>query len=238
LTVLAATTAGLVAAGWRLRSGPGPALPRLASVLWMLSVGSVSGLLAVLVTGRGDALAADPFLPVAAGSLVYAGVLWSLERRSLQQVALFAAAVATEAALADRVRPSSELVGGLGLVALGAAWLELGRRGRLRPRRTAETLGALGLVAGPEIVYAGTTGWALLLGRAGAVGLVVVGSLAGRPVLLGLGAAALFLFLVEAAAQWWRSLGAPLAVLLVGLGLVTAAVVLSRLRPATRRPVR
>jgi len=237
LVVLAAATAGLFGAGWRLRAGQGRALPRLASVLWMASVGAFAGLLAVLLTGRGDAFAADhPLIPVAAGSLAYAGVLWHLERRALQQVALAATAAITVVALADRVGASAGLAAGLGLLALGAAWLELGRRGLLRPRRTAEALGVLGLVAGPETIWAGETDWALLLGLAVALGLVALGSLAGRTVLLGLGAAALFLFLVEVAATWWRSLGAPLAVLLVGLGLMTAAVALSKLRPATRPP--
>jgi hypothetical protein len=36
----------------------------------------------------------------------------------------------------------------------------------------------------------------------------------------------------QLAGQHWRDLGAPLAILLVGLGLVAAAVVLARLRPA------
>jgi len=235
LAVLAVATAALFGAGWRLRAGQGRALPRLASVLWMLSVATWAGLLAVLVTGRGDAFAVDPLLPVAAGSLAYAAVLWRLEPRVLQQVALFAAAAATVGALADQLGSSAGLATGLGFLALGAAWLELGRRGLVRPRRTAETLGVLGLVAGPETIWAGTAGWALLLGLAIALGLVAAGSLAGRPVLLGLGAAALFLFLAEAAAEWWRSLGAPLAVLLAGLGLMTAAVILSKLRPAARR---
>jgi hypothetical protein len=39
-------------------------------------------------------------------------------------------------------------------------------------------------------------------------------------------------FLGQIAGQHWRDLGAPLAILLVGLGLVAAAVVLARLRPA------
>jgi hypothetical protein len=40
-------------------------------------------------------------------------------------------------------------------------------------------------------------------------------------------------FLGQIAGEHWRDLGAPLAILLVGLGLVAAAVVLARLRPAS-----
>ncbi len=139
--------------------------------------------------------------------------LWRFERRALQQVALFAAAMTTVAATAAQVGRSAGVTSGIGFLALGAAWLELGRRGLLGPD-------ASGL-AGPE-----------------ASGLVVAGSLAGRTVLAGLGAAALFLFAVQAAGLWWRSLGAPLAVLLAGLALLAAAVLLARLRPAARRMVR
>jgi hypothetical protein len=39
-------------------------------------------------------------------------------------------------------------------------------------------------------------------------------------------------FLAQVAGEYWRDLGAPLAILLVGLGLVAAAVALARLRPA------
>jgi hypothetical protein len=65
-----------------------------------------------------------------------------------------------------------------------------------------------------------------------AVALIVAGSALGRNVLLGIGAAAMVLFLGQVAGEYWRDLGAPLAILLVGLGLVAAAVVLARLRPA------
>jgi hypothetical protein len=39
-------------------------------------------------------------------------------------------------------------------------------------------------------------------------------------------------FLGQLAGEHWRDLGAPLAILVVGLGLVAAAVVLATLRPA------
>jgi hypothetical protein len=40
------------------------------------------------------------------------------------------------------------------------------------------------------------------------------------------------LFLGQVAGEHWRDLGAPLTILLVGLGLVAAAVVVARLRPS------
>ena len=61
-----------------------------------------------------------------------------------------------------------------------------------------------------------------------------------RNVLLGIGAAGMVLYLGQVAGEHWNDLGAPVAILLVGLGLVAAAVVVARLRPggseAARRP--
>jgi hypothetical protein len=231
VAVLGAVVAALLGAGWRLRADDGRVLPRLASVLWFAAVAAWAGLLAVLLGGRSDEALGNPPLLVASGSLALAVVLWALERRALQQVALLVTAVATVVAAGHGLGWAGETVAGLGLLGVGAAWLALGQRHLLEPRRTAEALGAIAVASGPEVLFAaGSEAW-LWVGLAVALGLLVAGSTLGRPVLLGIGAAALVLFLSEVAATWWRSLGAPLALLLAGLGLVGAAVVLSRLRP-------
>ena len=46
------------------------------------------------------------------------------------------------------------------------------------------------------------------------------------------------LYLGQIAGEHWRDLGVPVAILLVGVGLVAAAVVLARLRPAGNRTPR
>jgi Predicted membrane protein (DUF2157) len=231
VAVLGAVVAALLGAGWRLRADGGRVLPRLASVLWFAAVAAWAGLLAVLLGGRGDQALSNPSLPVAAGSLALAWVLWTLERRALQQVALMVTLVAAIVAEGEWLGWPAETISGLGLLGVGVAWLVLGWRGFLQPRRTAEALGAVAAVCGPEVLFAaGSEDW-LWAGLAVALCLLVAGSTLGRPVLLGIGAAALVLFLSEVAATWWRSLGAPLALLLAGLGLVGAAVALSRLRP-------
>jgi hypothetical protein len=247
IALLFVVTAGLFAGGWWLRDARTSTLRRLGSLLWFLSVGSWAGLLQVWFDGVAWFRLHDG-LATAAGTTVYAGALYLLERRSLQQIALFIPAAGTVVQLAREIvdamrggapltrdvigapRPE-ELLGGALLVVLGAAWLELGRRGAVRPRRTSEALGALGLVAGIEVLWGGRQGWALGLGVATALGLVVAGSALRRTVLLGMGGAALLLFLAEIAGAYWTSLGAPLAILLVGLGLVTVAVVIARLQP-------
>lgn len=233
--VLATVTGLLLAAGWRLRGSEGRALPRLASVLWLFAVAGFAGLLAVLLEGRSDDALADPSLGVAGGALVLAAGLYLLERRVLQQVALFVAVVATMVAGGQRLGWSWETVEGYGFLVLGAGWLELGRRGLVGPRRTSEVLGSLALLTGPEVLDVEAVGpgdWGLWLGLGLSVALIVAGSALARNVLLGIGAAGMVLFLGQVAGEYWSDLGAPLAILLVGLGLVAAAVLVARLRPA------
>jgi uncharacterized membrane protein len=233
--VLAAVTGALLAAGWWLRGSEGRVLPRLASVLWLGAVAGFAGLLAVLREGRSDDALADPPLAVAAGALVLALVLYGLERRVLQQVALFLAVVATMVAGGRRLGWSWETVEGYGFLVLGAAWLELGRRGLAGPRRTSEVLGSLALLSGPAVLDVEAVGpgnWGVWLGLGLSVALIVAGSALARNVLLGIGAAGMVVFLGMVAGEYWSDLGAPLAILLVGLGLVVAAVLVARLRPA------
>jgi hypothetical protein len=242
--VLGAVTAVLLGAGWRLRTGEGRVLARLASVLWLAAVAAFAGLLAVLLGGRSDDAVDDPALAVAAGALVLAGGLYLVERRVLQQVALFGAGVATLLAAGSTLDLSWANFEGGGVVVLGAVWLELGRRGLVVPRRTSEAQGGLAMVSGCEALAMvgpgsgggfGLGGWGLWVGLGVAVALLVAGSALRRNVLLGIGAAAMVVFLTQAAGQYWHDLGAPLGVLLIGLGLVTVAVVLARLRPARSR---
>jgi uncharacterized membrane protein len=233
--LLAAVTGALLAAGWWLRGSEGRVLPRLASVLWLGAVAGFAGLLAVLLEGRSDDALADPSLGVAAGALVLAAVLYALERRVLQQLALFLAVVATMVAGGRRLGWSWETVEGYGFLVLGAAWLELGRRGLVGPRRTSEVLGSLVLLSGPAVLDVEAVGpgdWGLWLGLGLSVALIVAGSALARNVLLGIGAAGMVLFLGMVAGEYWSDLGAPLAILLVGLALVAAGVLVARLRPA------
>ena len=233
--LLAAVTGALLAAGWWLRGSEGRMLPRLASVLWLGAVAGFAALLAVLLEGRSDDALADPSLGVAAGALVLAAVLYALERRVLQQLALFLAVVATMVAGGRRLGWSWETVEGYGFLVLGAAWLELGRRGLVGPRRTSEVLGSLVLLSGPAVLDVEAVGpgdWGLWLGLGLSVALIVAGSALARNVLLGIGAAGMVLFLGMVAGEYWSDLGAPLAILLVGLALVAAAVLVARLRPA------
>ncbi len=71
-----------------------------------------------------------------------------------------------------------------------------------------------------------------MLGLGLSVALIVAGSALRRNVPLGIGAAGMVVFLGQVAGGLWRDVGRPVAVLVAGLGLVAAAVLLARLRPA------
>jgi hypothetical protein len=131
--VLAVVTGVLLGAGWWLRGDQGRVLPRLASALWLAAVAGFAGLLAVLVEGDSDEAIGDPSLWVAGGTLVLAGGLYLLERRVLQQVALFSAAVATLVAAGDRAGWSWEVAAGYGFLALGCSGWSWGGAGWSRP---------------------------------------------------------------------------------------------------------
>lgn len=235
LTALAVLTIVLLEAGRRLRTNDRSTLRRLASVLWLGSATGFAGFLGAWFSGDAQTTNKEA-MAIALGSLGYAGLLWSVERRVLQQVTLFAAAVTTVLATAD-VLTGSAAVGSLGVMAVGAGWLELGRRGWLRPRPAAETLGAIALIAGADSLYA--TGWrtpALILGLTVGLGLLVAGSLLRRMAILGLGVAALLLFGWRTMVDYLHGGAGPIAMLAVGLTLVAIAVTLSRTRTASRPP--
>jgi uncharacterized membrane protein len=150
--VLAVVTGVLLAAGLWLRSDQGRVLPRLASVLWLGAVAAFAGLLGLLMGGPSDDAFDQASLGVAVGALALAGALYLLERRALQQLALFVALAATMVAAGRQLGWSWETVEGYGLLVLGAGWLELGRRGLVVPRRTSETMGSLALLSGPQVL--------------------------------------------------------------------------------------
>lgn len=233
LTALAVLTAVLREAGRRLRTNERSALRRLASVLWLGSAAGFAALLGVWLAGGGEATKHDA-LSVALGSLGYAGLLWSVHRRLLQQVALFAAAIATVVTACD-VLSRSAAAPSFGVLAVGAGWLELGRRGWLPPKPAAGILGALALIAAPDSLYAiGWRGPAVTLGLAAGLGLLVAGSLLRRTAILGLGVAALLLFGWRTTVDYLHGGAGPLGMLVLGLALVVTAVALSRTRTASR----
>jgi hypothetical protein len=229
--VLAAVAAALVAAGWWLRRLPSRPLARLASVLWLLSVAGAGSALTVWAQGSGDLGELGGSQLAALATTAYAGTLWLLERRSLQQVALFAGIATSVYEVGEHSLHLTDLQVALAYATLGAAWLALGWKGWVRPLRTALTLSTLALATAP-LWGLDAHDWLLPGGVAVAAGLVVAGVAVRQGDLLGIGIAALLLYVATTIASYLHGAGAPLALLGTGIVLVVLAVAIARKRRA------
>jgi hypothetical protein len=231
-TLLLAAMAVLAAGGWwasRQRAAP---VRRLGAVLWFLAVAAVAGFAWVVAA---QVLQQSPGVAGVTSGLAAttAGVLlWRLRASSLQQVAVFVPLCATVTVVAEVIAPASPGWAGGAVWAVGAAWLLVGSRRLLTPTRTAEVLGALGMLLGAEIVRGGQLrSWGLALGLFSAAALVGAGTVVRRTMLLGVGAAGLFVFLFDAVLTWFgRGAIVPVALLAVGGALLLVAVLTGRTR--------
>jgi hypothetical protein len=224
--------------------GDDESVARLRSVMWFAAVLAWFALVQVLVfdlggmTSRTGAIVSS--LLAAAGAL---GVWW-LCRRSLQQIALFAAAVAIVAAAAF---PTPSLFGfdtttvGLLLWILGLVWLALGAADVLAPRRTALVLGAVTALLAPiYLLRQGTSLGADAVGFLTALGLLVAGHRLADRAVEGLAIVGLVSVCAAVVVEHLRD-PEMLAVsaLLVGLALLAAAVAIARrssAEPVAMRP--
>jgi len=237
ITLLAVTVAVLTAGGWWARH---PAsLRRLGMMLWFAAVATVAGLTEIVaeqvqVLHRSEAI---EYLTVALAATAAATLFWSLRPSGLQQVALIATVTALVGVItAGHGERAPGLWGGT-VWALGLCWLLLGAGRMVNPPGTAAVVGALALLAGPEAGRATgpqpDTLWPaslwLALGLVSAAALVTAGVVARRTALLGIGAAGLFLFLIQAVLTWFgKQAGAPLALLVGGGGLLVVAALVLR----------
>jgi hypothetical protein len=209
---------------------------RLRSVMWFGAVLAWFALVQVLVfdvAGLGSRTAGVVASILAAAG---AGAVWWLCRRSLQQVALFLTLVAIVTAIAF---PTPSLSGfdtttiGVLVWLLGLAWLVLGARGVIVPRRTALVLGTVSALLAP--VYLLRTGSSIggeVLGFITAIALFVAGGRFGDRAVEGLAIVGLAVISSVVVAEHLRDPEElALVALLVGLGLLAVAVWLARPRP-------
>jgi hypothetical protein len=226
----AAAVLGLVGAVVR-RPGE-PALCRLRAVLWLMSTACVAafvGVLAAQVWRFGP----EASTAVAAGTTTgYAVVLWRRASTPLQHLVMFAAAAVTVGSGVAWLG-ADNWVSGLGVWLLSALWAVAVHRGYLRPRTTGQVAAAVGLLAGGQLTMEVAAGHALALGTVAAL---LAAGVAGRRVwLLGLGAVGVIMVVPETAVRYLpESVGAPLALLAVGLVLLATAVWLARSRTRPR----
>lgn len=227
-------TIALVGVGALLRDARAPAAQRLAGFAWAVSVGGAAWF-AGLVAGRdGLALEEAAFArTVGLTALAVAVTLWRVRPRWQQHVVAFVAAEATVVSfLAPGPGEPEPLFLGLAIAGLGVAWLVLAEMGVFVPAAIGRWVGLLGLLLGMRVAPSDEyVGAGLVLGLVVTAALLAGGVVAERPLYLGFGAASVFLFVPHAVFYFFgHTIGAPAALLLIGLLLLGVAVLVVRTR--------
>lgn len=231
LTLVALVTVLAFGAAVALRREDRPTLQRLTSVLLAVGVLGTAwfvGLLAAdVVDLRPEAVAATAS---GAASVVAVGLhLW--RRRGLGQVvALVSLVVLSMSLLQLPALPPSPQWSGLLLWGLGVAWLLAGRGGWIPPATLAGVLGGLTALVGAQVASVDDPRLLWLL-----VGVATAGALVGLSLVadvlhhLVVGSIGLFVFVPQVVFEvFGDAIGAPAALLVVGLLLVVLAVGLGR----------
>ena len=231
LALVGLVTAILAVSGALIRSSSEPAVQRLASFLWLLSSAGVAFFVALASSEVGDANSESVFLLASLAASAYSLVLWLMRRRGLQQLALFAALIGLVIALllVPKEDPDAFFVG-LAVWGVGLIWAILSWGGVIRPARVGIVAGAVAMLVSAQVAsLGGYRVWGLWLGVVTAIALLATGVIDRNSALLGLGALGVIVFTPQLVLRIFEdTLGAPLALLVTGLGLVVGAVIFVR----------
>jgi hypothetical protein len=230
--LLGVTALALLAAGMPLRGEGRPEIARLGSFLWLLSAAALAVGAAQVGLGLLSLREESVALLTASSSAVYAGALWGWRRRTLQQLALFAAVCATGVSGLAVVEVGLATWGGLLVWGLGLAWLLLAWGRVIEPVDSGFVIGAAGSLLGPLVGAGDMHRWLLLIGLVTSAALVAASVGLRRVPLLGIGVAGLFVFIPRVIFSYFgEALGAPLALFITGVLLVAGSLATLRLRP-------
>jgi hypothetical protein len=223
LLLLAAVA--LFAAGAWLADDARQAARRIVSVTWLLAVVAFGAAVALPLSSGPPEPEARAFLIAAAASAAVAFPLWRRHESALQLLGIVGAVVTgLLSGLGTVERPPDELYGLL-LWAAGAALVLLGWSELARPVRTALATGALGALAGAELLFFQFPRTGVLLGLATVAGLFVLGTGLRRVFLTGIAAVALALFVPEALDAFFPgSLNASATMFVTGAALLIGAL--------------
>ena len=243
VAAFAGAAAFLFLAGLIVRRVREPAIQRLVSVLWFLSVACVAGAAGYLVHGV-ILLPAGPdggatALSVGLAASLYAAALWLGRRSAPQDLALFAGLVilicGIVAVAASGHTDAALLADALALWGFGLAWAWLGWRRHVEPMWLTVPLGAVLALVAPSVAL-GPFGWMYATGLLTAATAMAISVPLRNTVFLGLGAVAMFGYVAGLAMTYFRgSLGAPAALSITGALVIGVAAVTARLMSATRR---
>ena len=244
--VFAAAAVFFLLAGIIVRQVREPAIPRLAGVVWFLSVAGV-GVAAALWVARYQVhwnKDAVTVLAVGAAVTAYAAALWLVRRRALQNFALFAGLVITIVGVAAVITartgavplpgsvpglPAPSLAIAVPLWVFGLAWAGLGWRRYVGPWWVTVPCGVVLALIAPGFA-AGGHGWMYAIGIATAATAMAASVPLRNTPLLTLGALAMSGYLTAVAARYLhQSLGVPSALAITGVLIIGLAVVSARL---------
>lgn len=243
LGALGGGTAVLLVGGSFARSKEEPAIVRLGSVLWFLSAMVGLWFAATLLDEAFSLTGEQQQLGTGIATALYAGILYLVRRRALQQAALAVGCVTAFVSLGDIVSPipqspwEIEQWIGPSLWLLGVVWIALAWSGVLVPRRTGYGIGAAIALVGPFLRGEALLDLGVALGIGTAVALLAASVRLRETVLLGAGAVGLFAHLVVALGEYFGdTIGMPLVLLASGVLLIAIALASLRLRRFTGPP--
>jgi len=222
LALMAVAAAGLFAGGLAVPRRLDEIGDRLRSVLWLASTISIAGFLAILGADALDLSGADTAVLTTTGTATAAAALWWAHHHFVQQIATMVALMVTAAAaIADFVEP--DYLPGVGAWLVGIAWLALGLRGTLTPRRPVLALSAAAAIVGAMATV--PTDWGFVLALATVAGVVALAVQRADLLLLSIGAVGTLVLLPAAVNEWFPG-SAAVPFVLLGVGLLLVAVAL------------
>ena len=231
LLLVGAGTVAFLAAGWFIKDTDNEAILRLSSFSWALGTVGVAFFFGLLADDVFDAKEETTALVASAAALGIGYVVYRLSPRSLQQLLLGGAAAAASLSLLAHLDQPPEEFYGLAIWAIGVAWLLLTWGDQLQPRITGYALGSFAALLGPQVMRFNDSGWPMLLGLATAGVLLTFSVGLRNTVLLGFGAAGIFIFVPQIIFEYFGdTIGVPLALFLTGVVLLGAALLVARLR--------
>lgn len=239
LALVGLLTVLVLGAGQAVHGRPAAAMQRLTGLLWAAAgLGSAwfAGIVAAEVIGAGPEATGTSVGMTA--SLVALPLLLRRPSLLLQLVGLAGLVTTAVSLLEFSVLQPDVFWDGSLVAAVGGAWLLVGRGGWLRPRRTAEVLGAALALLGAQVgSFGDLRAAALILGLLLAMGLAAfaVARDAGHHLIVG--ALGLFVLVPQLVFELFGdAIGAPATLLVVGLLLVLLAVGLGRARREVGSP--
>ncbi len=240
VAVLAGAAAFFLLVGVIVRRIREPAIQRLVSVVWFLSVacaGGATGAAAYDVYQNTDAVTT---LAVGVAVTVYSVALWLVRRRALQNFAMFAGLViaicGTIATIAGGHGSGLSLAFALALWGFGLAWTSLGWRRYVEPVWVTMPCGVILALFAPSLTV-GEHGWVYAVGIATAAAAMAASVPLRNTPLLALGTLAMFGYVTSMVVQYFhRSLGIPAALAITGVLVLGLAAVSARLMRAAHRP--